>query len=50
MKSQGFNVLSLPYITLAEIAVLGAIAGMVAAIGPARRATKLKILRAVTSP
>jgi putative ABC transport system permease protein len=50
MKSQGFNVLSLPYMTLAEIALLGAIAGMLAAIGPARRAAKRKILKAVTSP
>jgi putative ABC transport system permease protein len=49
LKSQGFNLLSLPYLTLAEIALLGAIAGMVAAIGPARRAAKLKILQAVTS-
>jgi putative ABC transport system permease protein len=49
LKSQGINFLSLPYITLAEIALLGATAGVIAAVGPARRAAKLKILQAVTS-
>jgi putative ABC transport system permease protein len=49
LKSQGFNVLSLPYTTLAEIALLGGIAGVIAAAGPARRAAKLKILQAITS-
>jgi putative ABC transport system permease protein len=49
LKSQGFNVLSLPYTTLAEIALLGAIAGVIAAAAPARRAAKLKILQAITS-
>jgi putative ABC transport system permease protein len=49
LRGQGFTVLSLPYITLAEIALLGAVAGMLAAARPARRAAKLKILRAVTS-
>jgi putative ABC transport system permease protein len=49
LKSQGFSVLSLPYITLGATALLGAIAGVLAAVGPARRAAKLKILQAVTS-
>jgi putative ABC transport system permease protein len=49
LKSQGFNVLSLPYTTLAEIALFGAVAGVIAAAGPARRAAKLKILQAITS-
>jgi putative ABC transport system permease protein len=49
LKSQGFNVLSLPYVTLSVIAGLGALAGILAAIRPARRAAKLKILQAITS-
>jgi putative ABC transport system permease protein len=49
LKSQGFNVLSLPYTTLAEIALFGALAGVIAAAGPARRAAKLKILQSITS-
>jgi putative ABC transport system permease protein len=49
LKSQGISVLSLPYITLAGIALLGAAAGVLAAVGPARRAAKLKVLQAVTS-
>jgi putative ABC transport system permease protein len=49
LKSQGFSVFSLPYITMVEIVLLGTIAGVLAAVRPARRAAKLKILRAVTS-
>jgi putative ABC transport system permease protein len=49
LKTQGFGVFSLPYITLAGIAILGALAGVLAAARPARRAAKLKILQAVTS-
>lgn len=48
MKDQA-PVLSIPYTTLAVIVVLAAIAGVVAAILPARRAAKLDVLRAVVT-
>jgi putative ABC transport system permease protein len=49
LKSQGFSVFSLPYQTLAEIVILAALAGVIAAILPARRAAKLDVLRAVVT-
>jgi putative ABC transport system permease protein len=49
LRSQGFNVLSLPYATLMMIGVLGALAGVLAAVRPARRAARLKVLQAVAS-
>jgi putative ABC transport system permease protein len=49
LKSQGFSVFSLPYQTLAEIVILAALAGVIAAILPARRAAKLDELRAVVT-
>ncbi|MFI5041664.1 MAG: ABC transporter permease [Acidimicrobiales bacterium] len=48
-SNQSTNVLSIPYTTLAVIVVLAAIAGVVAAILPARRASKLDVLRAVVT-
>jgi putative ABC transport system permease protein len=48
MKDQA-PVLSIPYTTLAVIVVLAAIAGVVAAILPARRAARLDVLRAVVT-
>jgi putative ABC transport system permease protein len=45
----GTNVVSIPYWTLIQIVVLAGVAGVVAAIRPARRAAKLNILRAVVS-
>jgi putative ABC transport system permease protein len=47
--SQGTTVFSLPYLSLAEIVVLGGAAGMLAAVLPARKASKLGILRAVAT-
>jgi putative ABC transport system permease protein len=45
----GTNVVSIPYRTMIAIVVLAGVAGVVAAIRPARRAAKLNILRAVVS-
>jgi putative ABC transport system permease protein len=46
LKSNGF-VLSFPVVTLVALVVLAALAGVVTAIGPARRAAKLDVLRAL---
>ena len=47
LGTEGF-VLALPYATLAILLVLGAIAGIVAAIAPARRASRIDVLDALT--
>ncbi|MBO0732445.1 MAG: ABC transporter permease, partial [Acidimicrobiaceae bacterium] len=49
LKGQGITVFSLPFLGLAEITLLGANAGVLAARHPARRAAKLNILSAVTT-
>jgi putative ABC transport system permease protein len=49
LKNQGTSVFSLPYATLGTVVVLAAIAGVIAAILPARRAAKLDVLRAVVA-
>ena len=49
MKSQGVTVFSLPVLSLVVMVVLAAVAGLVAAILPSRRAAKLNILRAIVS-
>lgn len=46
LASEGFS-LSFPVGTLLLLLVLAAVAGMVAAIGPARRAARLDVLKAV---
>jgi putative ABC transport system permease protein len=48
LASQGF-VLSFPVATLILLAVLAAIAGVLAAIPPGRRAARVDVLRAVTT-
>lgn len=48
LADEGF-VLTFPIVTLIVMAVLAAIAGVVAAIPPARRASKVDVLRAVTT-
>jgi putative ABC transport system permease protein len=48
-EDQGLTVFQVPYGSLGIIVVLAAAAGMVAAIGPSRRAAKLNVLRAVSS-
>ena len=49
LASQGAAVFSLPYVSLAQIVMLGALAGVLAAAMPARRAAKLDALRAITT-
>jgi putative ABC transport system permease protein len=46
-EAMGITVFKLPYATLAAITVLAGLAGMLAALGPSRRAAKLDVLRAV---
>jgi putative ABC transport system permease protein len=49
LRDQGFVAFSLPVRSLAVIVVLAALAGVVAAILPARRAARLNVLRAVVT-
>jgi putative ABC transport system permease protein len=49
MHSQGITQLSFPVTQLFAVAVLAALAGIVAAIAPARRAARLNVLQAVTT-
>ena len=49
MKDQGITVFSLPVLSLVLVVVLAAVAGVVAATLPSRRAAKLNILRAIVS-
>jgi putative ABC transport system permease protein len=48
LADEGF-VLSFPIVTLIGLTVLAAVAGVLAAIPPARRAAKVDVLRAVTT-
>ena len=48
LESQGVTELSVPVIQLAIVAMLAALAGVVAAAGPARRAAHLDVLRAIS--
>jgi putative ABC transport system permease protein len=49
LKNDGIDVLSIPYVRLVIFLVLAALAGVFAAIWPARRAAKLDVLRAITT-
>ena len=49
MKNQGVSVFSVPVPSLVIVVVLAAVAGVVAAILPSRRAARLNILRALVS-
>jgi putative ABC transport system permease protein len=48
LEADGF-VLTFPIVTLIAVTVLAAIAGVIAAIPPARRASRVDVLRAVTT-
>ncbi len=48
LESQGVTELSVPVIQLAIVAMLAALAGVVAAAGPARRAAHIDVLRAIS--
>lgn len=47
MASQGLTVMSIPCLQIGALVVFGAIAGLVAALFPARRAARLRILDAI---
>jgi putative ABC transport system permease protein len=49
LADEGLNTLSLPVTSLAIVVVLAALAGVAAAVLPARRAARLDVLRAVSS-
>jgi putative ABC transport system permease protein len=49
LEDQGITVFHVPVTSLAVVVLLGAMAGMVAAMLPGRRAAKLDVLRAVVS-
>ena len=49
LVDEGPTVFRLPYGSLGIIIALAAVAGMVAAIAPSRRAAKLNVLKAVIS-
>ena len=49
LEDEGMTVFNLPYVSLLAIVVLAALAGMVAALSPSRRAAKLDVLRAIVS-
>ncbi|HSP36546.1 MAG TPA: FtsX-like permease family protein [Frankiaceae bacterium] len=49
LKDQGITTFSVPVGTLIVVVVLAAVAGVVAAILPSRRAAKLNVLRAIVS-
>lgn len=49
LADQGFTTLRIPPVSLSVVVLLAALAGVVAAILPARRAAKMDVLRAVVS-
>jgi putative ABC transport system permease protein len=48
LSDQGLNSFTIPWVALIVIVALAFVIGVVAAIGPARRAAKIDVLRAVT--
>lgn len=49
IADQGINVLSVPWVLLVAFLVLAALVGVLAALWPARRASRLDVLQAVTT-
>ncbi len=49
VRSEGLEVLSIPWVSLLIVLIAAAIAGMIAAILPAWRAVRLDVLRAITA-
>jgi putative ABC transport system permease protein len=49
MRDEGLNTFTVPVLSLVVVVVLAALAGVVAAVLPARRAAKLDVLRAVVT-
>ena len=49
LSDEGINRLEIPFVNLAVVVVLAGLAGVVAAIPPARRAARLDVLRAIVT-
>jgi putative ABC transport system permease protein len=49
MRDEGLTTFTVPVVSLAVVVILAALAGVVAAILPARRAARLDVLRAVAT-
>jgi putative ABC transport system permease protein len=49
LRDQGLNTFTVPVLTLAVVVLLAIVAGVVAAIRPARRAAKLDVLHAIST-
>jgi putative ABC transport system permease protein len=49
LADEGINTFELPVVSLVIVVVLAALAGIAAAIPPARRAAKLDVLKAIVS-
>jgi putative ABC transport system permease protein len=49
LSDEGISVFRIPYVSLAVVVLLAAVAGMAAAVPPSRRAAKLDVLRAVVT-
>jgi putative ABC transport system permease protein len=49
LDDEGFTAFRLPWATLAVVVVLAAVAGVVSALGPARRAARLEVMEAIST-
>jgi putative ABC transport system permease protein len=49
LADQGITTVSVPLTTLAVYLVVAVVVGVLAALGPARRASKVDVLRAITA-
>jgi putative ABC transport system permease protein len=49
MRDEGLTTFTVPVVSLVVVVVLAALAGVVAAVLPARRAAKLDVLRALVT-
>jgi putative ABC transport system permease protein len=49
MADEGLNTFTVPVVSLVVVVVLAALAGVVAAVMPARRAARLDVLRAIVT-
>ena len=49
LKSEGIDAVSVPWLSIGAYVVAAAVAGLVAAIGPARSASRVDVLRAVVT-
>ncbi len=49
LKDQGFHIFAVPITQLVVIGIIGSLAGVIAALLPARRAARLDVLKAIAS-